>query len=414
MQCQYCHATLKPGATVCGSCGRFIDARVEQLIEEAVAQIVANSPQAEATFNQVAELVEPQDRAYLRQRVRYRVEQSGQPLPDSDVDETLIGLSSAIDPLSPATMPPTEPAQPLSSSAEAKSSPVTEPPPRDVSTPPAHRPQPPTGKGTRTVFMDFNQSPREIVEVMDQAQEEAEKFNKQRKRWLWMLWLLFPAGLPFLGVDLAMGYNILTFSLVALTLWVGAVIGLIVVGRQGRAPKFGPKFDLARTIFEIVKDDVSPKRTLVGWLDLTGAEQESKATRRKTSQSGQPIVYYRDEWLRLKTCLYDGNVLRLSLVERVKARQGYWKRSRISGKHKWRSGSSQAQHQLQFSISVSPDTYEIQPIQAGQTIPNSRFVVEQAEAGEGRVVVKAAASTSFDAWDVLNVMRFGYDRLQVR
>lgn len=260
--------------------------------------------------------------------------------------------------------------------------------------------------------MDFNQSPREIVRVMAEAEQNAQGFNKQRKRWLRLLWLLFPAGLPFLCADLILGYNVLTFSLVAMTLWIGAMVGLILVRRQGRPPNFGPQFSLARTIFETIKDDVSPKRTLIGWLDLTGAEQESKATRRKTSQSGQPIVYYRDEWLRLKTGLYDGNMLRLSLIEQVKARQGFWKRSRVSGKNKWRSGSSQRQYQLEFSISVSPGAYQIRPIDLKASIPSSRFSLEQAQAGDGRIALKAITVNSFDAWDVLNALRFGYDHLQ--
>jgi hypothetical protein len=280
-----------------------------------------------------------------------------------------------------------------------------------VPKPPAHRP-PPTGKGSRAIFMDFNQSPREIVQVMDEAQQKAKVFSSQRKRRLMVFWLLFPAGIPFLCIDLAMGYNILTFSLITIVLWGGGIVGLILAASSGRAPKFGPKFDLALTIFETLKDDVSPKRTMVGWLDLTGAEQESKATQRKNSQSGQPIVYYQDEWLRLKTRLYDGNVLRLSLIERVKARQGYWKRSR-SGKYKWRGGSSQNEYQLKFAVSAASGTDEIQPIAAGTTIPNSRFVVQQAEAGEGRVVLNAAAPASYDAWDVLSAMRFGYEHLGV-
>jgi hypothetical protein len=205
-----------------------------------------------------------------------------------------------------------------------------------------------------------------------------------------------------------MGYNILTFSLITLVLWGGAIVGLILAARSGKTPKFGPKFDMIRTIFETLKDDVSPKRTMVGWLDLTGAEQESKATRHKKSQSGQPIIYYRDEWLRLKTRLYDGNVLRLSLIERVKARQGYWKRSR-SGKLKWRGGASQNEHQLKFAVSAAPGMYAIQPIAVGTTIPNSRFVIQEAETSEGRVVLNAATSAAYDAWDVLSAMRFGYE-----
>ena len=130
------------------------------------------------------------------------------------------------------------------------------------------------------------------------------------------------------------------------------------------------------------------------------------------SPSGRPIIRYRDEWLRLKTRLYDGNALRLSLTDRVKARQGFWKRSRISGKNKWRGGSSQSMYELQFSVSVSPDSYQILPIQPGTAVPNSRFVLQQVEAGADRLSLSAATTADFDAWDVLNVLRFGYNHVR--
>lgn len=261
--------------------------------------------------------------------------------------------------------------------------------------------------------MDFNQSPREIVRVMAETQQKVTEYEARRRWHVRLLWLLFPLGLPFICADVALGYNICTFSLVALTLWAGAILGLIMIGRRGKMPPFGPKFDLVRTVFDTVRDDVSPKRTLVGWLDLTGPEQESKKTREKTSASGQPIHYYRDEWLRLKTSLYDGNVLRVSVIDRVKARQGFWKRGR-SGKRKYRSGSSQSEVQLEFSISVDTSRYSVVPFdQQVTTIPNSRFVIQQADAREGRVTLSAAASSAqFDAWDILNALRYGYDHVQ--
>ena len=284
--------------------------------------------------------------------------------------------------------------------------------PRDIPTPPARRPVPAAGKAATAVFMDFSQSPREIVRVMSEAEQQAKRFTVQRRKKLTLIWLLFPAGLPFLIADFVLGYNICTFSLITLTLWVGAIAGLLYIRRQGKAPEFGSRFDLARTIFETIKDDVAPDKAVVGWLDLTGAEYESKATRQKTSQSGQPIIYYRDEWLRLKARLFDGNVLRVSIVEQVKARQGYWKRGRISGKNKWRAGSKQQQHELELSISLNPETYEAQPIPAQTQIPETPFVLEEATAGDGRVALSATATGSFDAWDILHTMRFGYNQLR--
>jgi hypothetical protein len=45
-------------------------------------------------------------------------------------------------------------------------------PPRAKQTP-AYRPQPPTDKNNRTVFLDFNQAPEEIVRIMDEAKGQA-------------------------------------------------------------------------------------------------------------------------------------------------------------------------------------------------------------------------------------------------
>ncbi len=285
--------------------------------------------------------------------------------------------------------------------------------PRAVAPPSAQRPAPSVKKGQRTLLLDFNQSPREIVRVMDETVQKVKDYQSQRRKRITLLWLVFPLGLPFICADSVMGYNACTFSLVALTLWLGAIAGLIVTWRQGKIPPFGPKFDLARTMFDTLRDDVSLKRTLVGWLDLTGAEQESKKAREKTSASGQPIIYYRDEWLRLKASLYDGNVLRVSLIDRVKARQGFWKRG-SSGKLKHRSGSSETQFQLEFSISVDTSRYTLLPFDRQVTIiPNSRFVIQQAEVGDGRVALSTAtANGQFDAWDILNALRFGYDYIQ--
>ena len=288
-------------------------------------------------------------------------------------------------------------------------------PPRAVSSPPAQRPRPDAKSGARALFMDFNQPPPEIVRVMDETLQKVEAFKTRRRRQLLLLWLLFPVGGLFVCADALLGYNICTFSLVALTIWLGAIFGLILTRRQGKITPFGARFDLARTIFDTLKDDVSPKRTLVGWLDLTGAQQQSKQIRQKTSVSGRSVIYYRDEWLRLKASLYDGNVLRLSAIDRVKARQGFWKRGR-SGKRKYRSGSSESEYQLEFSISIDPSKYQVLPFDnLGQAIPHSRFIIQQAEAVDGRVMVNASTATNqFDAWDILNALRFGYEHVQAQ
>jgi hypothetical protein len=54
----------------------------------------------------------------------------------------------------------------------------------------------------------------------------------------------------------------------------------------------------------------------------------TKDTRDRTTE------HFRDEWLALEAKLYDGNILRVSAIQKSKKRKSYWKRSSISGKMK--------------------------------------------------------------------------------
>jgi hypothetical protein len=283
--------------------------------------------------------------------------------------------------------------------------------PRDIATPPPSRPTPVLKPGARQVFFDFNQAPRDLMRFMDDLREREREFRTQRTWRQWIAWLLFPVGLVFLALDVLLGYNVCTFSLVALTLWVVGVVSLVWLGRQ-RAAQFDSRYDLTREMFDVLKDDVAPGRGLTGWLDLTGAEQESKIIRHSASASGQPIVYYQDEWLRLTAHLYDGNVLRASLFKRAKVRQGFYKRGAISGKNKWRAGSTQTLHRLRIAVTARPAAYTVQPITHTGALPNSHFTFENAEVAGNQLQISAATLSDYDAWDVLSAMRFAYDQLQ--
>jgi hypothetical protein len=284
-------------------------------------------------------------------------------------------------------------------------------PPRAKQTP-AYRPQPPTDKNNRTVFLDFNQAPEEIVRIMDEAKGQAAQFTTQNGRLRKNLRWLYPLGLLFVLLDYVLGYNYYTFTLVCAGVWVIAFASLRLVKRQGAAPDFGAKFELARTIMDTLEDDVPDNRTLMGWLDLTGFDQESKQYRQKKSTSGRPIVYYRDEWLRMKAKMYDSNVMRVSVVEKVKDRKGFYKRG-MSGKMKWKVGSTYKQHALNISISVNPEAYTVTPFDYNKVaIPDSRFAIEAALAENGRITLKASTNKEYDAWDVLHAMKYSYQHIQ--
>jgi len=197
-------------------------------------------------------------------------------------------------------------------------------------------------------------------------------------------------------------------------LWGAALVGFILLRRNRPTGKeFGPQFDVARTIFETLKDDVSPKRTLIGWLDLTGMQQESKIVQQRTSSSGMPIAFYRDEWLRMKLPLYDGNVMRVSAIERMKARLGRWKTSRISGRQKWKPGGTVwARRELRVAVTVNRDVYVVLPFQEASRV--GKFLVDAKQSDDGRMVLTALADQAVGSWDMLQVLRFAYDHLKPR
>ena len=187
---------------------------------------------------------------------------------------------------------------------------------------------------------------------------------------------------------------------------VAAVVSIILLKRsQPSGKQFGPKFDLARAVFETIKDDISPKRTLMGWLDLTGA-QPGKIIRQGAGSSGMPIHYYRDEWLKMKMVLYDGNVMRVSALERIKARMGRWKR-----KGRWKPGSSASRNEVRVAITVNREAYEVLPLQAGQW---GQFVINARESSGERIVLDALTNSALRAEDMLWVLRFAYAHLKPR
>ncbi|HNO12164.1 MAG TPA: acyl-CoA carboxylase subunit beta, partial [bacterium] len=61
---------------------------------------------------------------------------------------------------------------------------------------------------------------------------------------------------------------------------------------------------------------------------------ENKVARETQDAQSRTTQLFNDPWLSLKAKLYDGNVLRVTAIQKTKKRKSYWKRSRISGKSK--------------------------------------------------------------------------------
>ena len=259
------------------------------------------------------------------------------------------------------------------------------------------------------IQFDFNQDPEAIVAVMDETRKQGLAQRSQLSRYRRLPTLLFIGGLAMFALDYFIGYNFFTCSLLGVVMIGAALVSRYLLRRQPYAPNFGRNYDLVRNLIYTIRDDIAPKRTLMGTLDLSGSVNETKRYRQKKSASGRPISYYRDEWLRLKGKLYDGNVLRLSLINKEKVREGFYKRSAISGKRKWKSGSSQSVYQAAIAISANPELYVVPFVDLnGAIVPETVFRIIHSAVGNGRVTLKIASDKQYSTDDLLKALKYAY------
>ncbi|MBN1890514.1 MAG: hypothetical protein JW850_21150 [Thermoflexales bacterium] len=398
MKCPFCQNDMKDARTACPACKRPYSHHVAyQLALAWNSMKLGDQSTARTAFNEALRVTPVNDRKQLESYITFLVEQSEASSPATKIASVMAAAAASTGAVSQPYRP--EYATPSSATVSA-------PAPRLPS-------QPQTGKARRALLLNFNEKPANIVRVMDETRQKQSEFAKERTRRLWIIALLLPLGLPFVCADVAMGYNMCTFSLVGLALWVAALVGFITLMRNRPSGKeFGPQYDIARTIFETLRDDIAPKRTLIGWLDLSGTQQTGKVVRQQTSSSGMPVAFYRDEWLRMKMPLYDGNVMRLAVVERVKARLGKWKVGRISHKRKWKAGSTVwGRRELKLALTINPEAYELLPIQNEQV---GKFALDATQTGSGRIVLSGATNEAIGAGDILQVLRFAYEHLKPR
>ena len=265
---------------------------------------------------------------------------------------------------------------------------------------------------TDPIYISINERPAAILRTMDslkgQQDVQAAAIGRRSKvpRWL------FLAGLPFIALDWLLGYNFLTFTLVAVGLWVAAFWISAGLRRSRPGGPFPPDFATAREVVHTLRDDPDPKRPLFGHVDLTGSQQPAKRFREGKNVRGLAVDFYRDEWLSLKGKLYDGNMLRLSAIQRVKVRKSYWKRS-ASGKSKLKPAKVGYGQQLKVRLSVNPEVYEI--TQNPNAVPGARvgkYTLVEIDTTSGIVDVTAQYEAgNVGAADILGVLRVAYDHL---
>ena len=270
-------------------------------------------------------------------------------------------------------------------------------------------PIPTAGKKEYTpVYVSLADRPETIMSGMDKFVAEVQKTESAGDKWRWIPLIIFFAGLGLILIDLfidLLGYFSFVFSMGGIVLWVAALVlarGL----RKSDSHDFSPRYKGTKDILYTLRDDLKPNSTFLGHLDLTGAMLKTKVARSTKDTQDRTTDHFRDEWLALKAKLYDGNILRVSAIQRTKQRQSYWKRSRISGKMKMKPAKFKgSEQQLKLRIAVNPELYKIVPnseFRQGANI--GKYTVAQLNTEGG--IIDVVASSPFEEVETEHILGF--------
>jgi len=237
-------------------------------------------------------------------------------------------------------------------------------------------------------YLSLNARPRAIVQVMDQMDADVRRAQRQWSGLFLLLFALGIIGLLFLMVDQATPYSGGGFACMGFLFWAGGAALLVwLLARRVSLPK--EQLGVAREVLFTLRDDVSRRGRVTGWLDLTGPRQHSKLARTGRTRSGRTKYYYRDPWFQVKIKLADGNLLRLTLIERIKVKKGY---------------VADRRHQLKARLAVNPSLYEIGP---GERLPGLQVQ-------DHILTLQVQQSQPFSAQEVLGLLKGMYSHLQMQ
>ena len=267
------------------------------------------------------------------------------------------------------------------------------------------------------VYVSIADKPDSIMRGMDRFAREVQLTEKAGDKWRWIPMLIFFAGIGLMAIDgllIVFGYFSLVFSAGGVLLWIAAFIMARSL-RKSDSSDFSPRYKGTKEILYTLRDDLKPSTTFLGHLDLTGALLKTKVAREAKDTQNRTTQYFRDEWLSLKAKLYDGNVLRLSAIQKSKKRQSYTKRSRISGKYKTKPEKFKGTaHDLKVRIVVNPEAYKIvlnKDFKPGANI--GKYTISQLSTEDG--MINIVASSPFDEVEqaqILNFLKSTYSLLQ--
>ena len=266
------------------------------------------------------------------------------------------------------------------------------------------------------VYITLADKPTNIMRGMDNLVAQSQKVDTAGQRWWWVPLVIFAGGMGLALIDgllILFGYDSWIFSAGGVVIWIAA-FAMALSLRKSRAQAFSPRYAETKQILYTLRDDLRPDTTFLGHLDLTGAMLPGKVAREAKDTRDRTTQYFRDEWLSLKAKLYDGNILRVSAIQRTKQRKSYWKRG-SSGKMKMKSPKLKgSEQQLKVRIAVNPDAYEIVPnANFRQGLNIGKFSLDQLSTEGG--IINFVASSPFDEIEsehILNVLHSAYSLLK--
>lgn len=267
------------------------------------------------------------------------------------------------------------------------------------------------------VYVSLADKPDSILRGMDRFAAEVQKTESAGDKWRWIPMLIFFGGLGLMVVDgvlLLLGYTSFIFIVGGVGLWIAALVMARSL-RKSDSKDFSPRYKDTKNLLHTLRDDLKPGSTFNGHLDITGAMLPTKVARSTKDTQDRTTEHFRDEWLALKAKLYDGNILRISAIQKSKKRKSYWKRSRISGKMKSKpekyKGSAQF---LKVRIAVNPEVYTIKPnatFKAGANI--GKYTISQLNTNGGIIdIVANSPFEEIESEQILGFLQSVYSLLQ--
>ena len=267
------------------------------------------------------------------------------------------------------------------------------------------------------VYVSIADKPDSIMRGMDKFVAEVQKTESAGDKWRWIPMIIFVVGAGLAAIDgllFVFGYVSFIFTIGAICLWLAAFIMARNL-RKSDSFDFSPRYFGTKEMLRTLRDDLKPGATFLGHLDLTGAMLPTKVARETQDTQNRTTQHFSDSWLSLKAKLYDGNVLRVSAVQKSKKRKSYWKRSRISGKSKLKPEKFKGSEQeLKVRIVVNPEAYEIRPssnFKPGQNI--GKYTIAELSTDGG--IINILAKSPFEdigQEQILGFIKSAYSLLQ--